>query len=71
MSRFQKIVIAILAALVLVVGIGVTVIITQQSQAAAQDAYERCLAAHGYTPGSLKDMDELDGAIAAADACAP
>lgn len=60
MSRFQKVVIAIVAALVVAVAIGVTLIVKQQADAAGRQAYESCLEENGYNaPAIQSDTERL------------
>ncbi len=69
MARFQKLVIAGIAALVLAVAIVGSVVISQLSQAANQAAYERCLAANGYPLGSPIANEDLEEMLDATASC--
>jgi len=60
MTRFQKIVIALLALLVTTVIVVGIVIAQGQAAEVHQAEYLRCLAAHGYTP---EDMPETDAGL--------
>lgn len=66
MTRFQKIVIALLAVLVAAVIVVGVVIVQQQAAAAAQVQYLQCMAIHGSTPENPGTFDE---AFAASEAC--
>lgn len=71
MSRFQKIIIALLGALVLAAAIGAVVIVQQQAQMAAHRALLQCMAIRGYTPDAVPfDEDYMEGMFQAREECA-
>lgn len=64
MSRFQKIVIALLVGLIVVVIVGVAVIVNNQTQAERQATYLLCLEIRGYTPNNASiDDPEFNRAV--------
>jgi hypothetical protein len=68
MTRFQKIIVALVAALVILVGVGVIVVVNVAAQTSAQQSYEQCLEDRGFTRGSASSND-LAALAAAAEDC--
>jgi len=66
MTRFQKLLLALVGVLVVVIAVGVGLILKGQADASAQADYERCLAIYGFTPEDPGTPDEL---LAAAEQC--
>ncbi len=69
MTRFQKIVIALLAALVVIVGVVGFVVVQTVNQQAEQARYEDCLASYGFTRDNVDTDAELDGLFVASEKC--
>ncbi len=69
MARSQKILLAALAGLAVVLivcTIVVVKVVTDQQRAAA---YTICMTNQGYPPGSITSKDQIEGAIEAAQYC--
>lgn len=66
MTRFQKILLALVAMLILVVAVGSGILISQNLADQRHEAYLQCLAIRGFTPENPGTLDEL---VVAAEEC--
>lgn len=68
MNRFQKVVLALLSALVLVVAIAAVLIVQRQNAEAEQAAFLQCMEIRGFTPENSMGKG-VDAAFEAAAEC--
>lgn len=66
MTRFQKILLALVTTLIVVAAVGSGIIISQNLAEQRHEAYLQCLAIRGVTPENPGTLDET---IAAAEEC--
>lgn len=68
MTRFQKLIVALLSVLVVLVAVGVIVVVNVVSAQQRQAAVEACMEAHGYTRANAS-YDHVDQMIKDTEVC--